>query len=69
MPHTSGHEPQPVPILEPEEPDSEALPEPPDETLVPTHTPEDPERGRLVDPEDREPMKAARPGSWGYILL
>ena len=69
MPHTSGHEPHPGPILEPEEQELEDLAEPPDETLVPTHIPEDPERGRLVDPEDREPMKAARRGSWGYVLL
>lgn len=69
MQDTMGHEPHPIPIEEPEEQESEDLPEPPDESLVPTHIPEDPERGRLVDPEDRDPMKAARHGSWGYALL
>ena len=34
------------------------MPVEPDEVMVPTHIPEDEERGRLVDPEDREPSKA-----------
>ena len=65
------HQPRLPAILDPVEPDADDLHvEPdavePDETQVPSHIPEDPERGRLVDPEDREPMKAARRGSWGY---
>lgn len=69
MQDTLGYEPHRPRIEEPAELEPDDLPEPPDETLVPTHIPEDPERGRLVDPEDREPMKAGRRGCWGYTLV
>jgi hypothetical protein len=44
---------------EPEELDPARIPVEPDEVMVPTHIPEDEERGRLIDPEDREPSKAS----------
>ena len=70
--HDKNHQQPRLPaILDPEELDADdPRVEPdavePDGTLVPSHIPADPERGRMVDPEDREPMKAARRGSWGY---
>jgi hypothetical protein len=51
-------EPHPPAIEEPEELEPGQMPVDPDEVMVPTHIPEDEERGRLVDPEDRDPAKA-----------
>jgi hypothetical protein len=45
--------PQPPDIDVPEELEPGALPVEPDQGMVPTHIPEDPERARLVDPEER----------------
>jgi len=56
-------------IDDPQDPDEDDPAVERDETLVETRIPEDPERGRMVDPEDREPMKAARRGSWGYAFI
>jgi hypothetical protein len=68
--HDKNHKkPHPPAIEDPLELETDDLPVDPDETLVPTHIPEDPERGRMVDPEDRQPMKAVRRGSWGYAAM
>jgi hypothetical protein len=58
MAQRKTREPHPPAIEEPDELEPGQLPVEPDEVMVPTHIPEDEERGRLVDPEDREPSKA-----------
>jgi hypothetical protein len=57
------HIPQAPAIEDPEELDTGEIPVEPDDGIVPTHIPEDEERGRLIDPEDREPSKARDRGS------
>jgi hypothetical protein len=60
MPRISTDGPKPPPIFDPGELDWEpgSLPVEPDEGIVPSNIPEDPERARVVDPEDREPGRA-----------
>jgi hypothetical protein len=58
MPGHKTRELHPPAIKEAEEVAPGQMPVEPDEVMVPTHIPEDEERGRLVDPEDREPSKA-----------
>jgi hypothetical protein len=58
MPEHKTRERQPPEMEEDEETEPGQMPVEPDEVMVPTHIPEDEERGRLVDPEDREPSKA-----------
>jgi hypothetical protein len=52
MPGHTIREPHPPAIEDPEELEPGMLPVEPDEGYVPSHIPEDPERDRMVDPED-----------------
>jgi hypothetical protein len=58
MPGHINRKPDPPPIEDPEELEPDSLPLETEEGMVPTYIPEDPERDRLVDPEDRQPSKA-----------
>ena len=70
MPGHIKRKPDPPPIEDPGELELDSLPLETEEGMVPTYIPEDPERDRLVDPEDREPSKAggrAICGNWHLL--